>query len=154
MVQLCNLSILSRRDSLMRVLSGLACSDHSGRNHPWDFLFVSRFQGNDLRRPAWMCGISSNLVEIGPRHPCSAPSLPGMPAWFGHSRVVSEDFKTSLIDWSGQFFLISPAQPRHRASHNPLRSSQMCWDPVRSSQIRQLLHLDFTSRYRQISKGI
>ena len=99
----------SRRGSLMRVLSGLACSDHSGRNRAWDFLFVSRFQGNDFRRPTLMCGISSDLMEIGPRHQCSAPFLPGMPAWFGHSRVVSEDFKTSPIDWSCQFFLISPS---------------------------------------------
>ena len=97
----------SQRDSFMRVLSGRACSDHSGKNRAWDFLFVSRFQGNDIWRPTWMCGISSDLVEIGPRHPCSAPFLPGMPAWFGHSRVVSEDFKTSLIDWSGRIFLIS-----------------------------------------------
>ena len=37
------------------VLPGLTCSDHSGMNRHWDFLFGSRFQGNDFRRPTCMC---------------------------------------------------------------------------------------------------
>ena len=119
----------SRRDGIMPVLSDMACSDHSGRNRPWDFLFESRFYGNDFRRPTRICEISSDLAEIGPRHPCSSSCLRSMPAWFGHSRVVCEDFKTYPIDWSSQKFRISPAHPHYRASHNPVRSAEMCSDP-------------------------
>ena len=69
---------------------------------------LGRFLGNDFWRLTWIYGMSSNLVEIGSRHPCWVPSLRGMPARFGHSRIVSEDFKTSSIDWSCQNLRISP----------------------------------------------
>ena len=102
-------AMLSRRDGIMPVLSGfvssrfnavadLTCCDHFGMNRPWDF---ERFPATDI--DVW------NLVEIGPRHPCSAPGLRDMPGWFGHSRVVSEDFKTSPIDWSSRIFIICPS---------------------------------------------